>query len=79
LGISIWGFVQLGTHVWGLGKNSFGDWKINIWGFVHLGISKKILLGILTIGDFKNTFGDIHLGMKKNYIWGCKKNTIGDF
>jgi hypothetical protein len=37
-------------------------------------------LGILTIGDFKNTFGDIHLGMKKNtfgdakkYNWGFKK------
>jgi hypothetical protein len=59
LGISIWGFVQLGTHVWGLGKNSFGDWKINIWGFVHL--------GILTIGDFKNTFGDVR-DEKKNVL-----------
>jgi hypothetical protein len=28
-----WGFI-----IWGLGKNSFGDWKINIRGFVHLGI-----------------------------------------
>jgi hypothetical protein len=67
-----WGFI-----IWGLGKNSFGDWKINIWGFLQLGISKKILLGIQTFGDFKNTFGDIHLGMKKIRL-GMQKNTIAD-
>jgi hypothetical protein len=56
-----WGFI-----IWGLGKNSFGDWKIHIWGFVQLGIWKKILLGIL-----KN---NRHLGIEK-YIWGY---TFGD-
>jgi hypothetical protein len=50
LGISIWGFVQLGIHH--LGICTTGDFEKNTFGDFHLGIKKK------TIGDFK-----IHLGI----------------
>jgi hypothetical protein len=60
----------LGTHVWGLGKNAFGDWKKILLGILknyrHL-VMEKYIWGY-TFRDAKNTIGD----------WGCKKNTIGD-